>query len=172
MLLEDADGSKRLYMCESPVFQWAYDDRVRPPRHIRDAVRRYDPNLAIRWNRLLHRWDLWRFFWRSAPDLTQLTPEEITRQAAWVMRIEMEDGGWAPLDGRVLQLVYWGDMFTQFGTSPRALQRHLKAQEAATAAREKKEQRTVVNDFIHDYRKQLYQGFKYGVPSTSVTKAA
>ncbi len=105
----------------SPWYQRFYDDdRVPGDGYALERIRKYDPAIRFRWNRLKHLWEIWRY--RSSgltrmPARIPVTPIVIVNQMEYIGDVSDRNGGYCDVDIRALVGLYKQDMW-RISTDP------------------------------------------------------
>lgn len=169
-----AAARRREFLRDLPGMQCWYDPHAQAPAHIVAALVRYDPTLVLRYNRATERWELWRFKGLVVPRRpAALSPEEWTRRATFCFTLEggslakeeNEHYRWRRLsvrgrpDWRIRRAIWLADEWRRMGVTREqyieALKDRLDADDAASDARQDRDDRQTIHDMNLDNYRQL-----------------
>lgn len=140
----------------------AYDPERRPPRHILESVQGYDRQLWLRWNRLLNRWELWRWRTMVVPHDETVPPEELVRRAGMMFAL-VSDTGPIPLDARLFRVIRAADWWRRCG-SARQMIHEVNAREAKEEADERQQALDTFRAVADDNQNIIRRYFGKSIP--------
>ena len=138
-----------------PLFQRVYDDERKPDNpHVVEALKRYDPALFVRYNRLDERWELWRYrshvIPKKVPGLL-----EISKRACKLWALVEIDGSHREGDWRMLKQIVERDTFVNISSDPEKVADHMDRVERDQKEAEQKENEDWATDWAQDNKNQL-----------------
>jgi hypothetical protein len=142
-----------------------YDDRRQPPRHVLAKARRYDPQVFFRWNRLLHRWELWRWKGGTAECPQRAPrPHDIGRRAVFCYVIRNQDRSFRPLGEYILAWMRAGDPWRKWSHDLKEALRKIDDEDEAEDLAEDREIEEHANEFASDNKRQINEFFGRSSP--------
>lgn len=123
---------------------------MEPPRHVIDRLKLVNPELRIRWNGPLCRWEIWR-------------GDPIFRGSSYLVKLweYEEDHSYKPLDNRLFHWLYEADLVRKFGgRDARVVARLLQAEIAESNAKSDEKNQEKVREDYGPAREEMEYGIR------------
>lgn len=134
-----------------------YNDRKMPPKHVVRRAQRYDPNVFFRWNRILTRWELWR--WRGAPldvPTRAVRQQDIGIRAVFCYVIRNQDRSFRPVGDYILSWLYAGDPWRKYSHDTETALKMVDAEDEDEDQKDEQDMQTSADDWAHDSYKYAH----------------
>lgn len=142
-----------------------YDDRKRVAKHVVEAAHRYDPQVFFRWNRMLQRWEVWR--WRGGTaeiPRRGVRPMDIGARAVFCFVVRGQGRRYIPLGEYIYDVLRAGDPWRRWHHEMKECLRRFDEDSLFEDDRDEAGISEVAEDWASDNKRQINEFFGRSSP--------
>lgn len=142
-----------------------YDDSKQPPKHVLRRMQDYDPQVFARWNRLLHRWEIWRWKGGTAEiPRRRVRPDDIGTRAVHCYVVRNPDRSYRPLGEYMWDWLRIGDPWRKWHHDMKECIKRFDEEAISEDDEDERDISTTANDWAHDNKRQIAEFFGHSSP--------